>query len=75
MTAFSLLNEVRSSEGWRALRERARNPATLMLYDRQHRLIIDAIAARDPARAETAMRSHLQTLTNALRRAHEAGHG
>jgi GntR family transcriptional regulator, transcriptional repressor for pyruvate dehydrogenase complex len=69
LTAFALLNEVRSADGWRAPRERARNEATLKLYDRQHRAIIDAIAGRDAQRAELAMRTHLETLTEALRRA------
>ena len=68
LTAFAMLNEVRSSQAWRLLRERARNRATYALYDRQHHAIIDAIAAHNPTRADHAMSEHLHTLTDALRR-------
>jgi GntR family transcriptional repressor for pyruvate dehydrogenase complex len=68
LTAFALLNEVRSSQNWRVLRERARDLAAMRLYDRQHQAIIEAIGARDSLRAEAAMTAHLQSLTEALRR-------
>jgi DNA-binding GntR family transcriptional regulator len=37
----------------------------------EHALVVEAIAARDPDRAEQAMRAHLTHVTDALRAAHE----
>ena len=38
----------------------------LAVYRRQHRAYVGAIAARDPARAETTMRLHIETVKNNL---------
>ncbi|MDC1198810.1 FCD domain-containing protein [bacterium] len=69
MTAFSMLDEVRTGEHWRELRERARSPRTKTLYDNQHHAIIDAIEAGDAAGAEAAMRTHLIALAERLEHA------
>lgn len=68
LAAFSMLDEIRSNAAWRALRSRARSIATLRVSDREHAGIIDAIESGQPDRAETAMRNHLTTLAENLRR-------
>ncbi|MCL5778394.1 FadR family transcriptional regulator [Limibaculum sp. FT325] len=68
LAVFDLMEEVRRDDVWRMLRERARTRGTLALYARQHAAIIDAIARRDGAGAEGAMRSHLRTVAENLRR-------
>lgn len=68
LTAFSLLDEIRSKEGWRTLRSRARSAETLHVTDRQHHAIIDAIAAGAPEAAHALMRDHLLALAGNLER-------
>lgn len=68
LTAFSLLDEIRSKAGWRTLRSRARSPDTLQVTDRQHHAIIDAIEAGEPDGAEALMRGHLLALAANLER-------
>lgn len=68
LTAFSMLDEIRSNQNWRELRSFARNEQTLMVSDQEHRAIIDRIEAGDAAGAEAAMRGHLTTLADNLRR-------
>lgn len=68
LTAFSMLDEIRSNQNWRGLRSSARNEQTLIGSDQEHRAIIDRIEAGDAAGAEAAMRAHLTTLADNLRR-------
>jgi DNA-binding FadR family transcriptional regulator len=68
LTAFAMLDEIRSNESWRELRARARSGETLKANDAAHRTIIDAIAAGRAEAAEAAMRAHLTTLADNLRR-------
>jgi GntR family transcriptional regulator, transcriptional repressor for pyruvate dehydrogenase complex len=68
LTAFSMIDEIRGNDNWRGLRSRARSVETLKVSDREHRAIIDRIEARDNAGAHDAMRGHLLTLANNLRR-------
>lgn len=68
LTAFSLLDEVRQRDDWQAIRERARSTEALVLYDRQHRAIVEAIAARDGEAARRAMTAHLESLGENLAR-------
>lgn len=80
LTAFSMIDEIRSSQSWRDLRSRARNARTLAVTDREHQAIIDSIAAGDAAAADAAMRAHLTTLAGNIERlrtpsAGEARHG
>ncbi len=63
LTAFSLLDELRTRDDWLAIRQRARTPEALMVYDRQHRSIVDAIAQRRPDAAREAMVAHLTRLS------------
>lgn len=69
LTAFALVDEVRSSQRWQAERSRARSAELVATYDGHHRRIVDAIAARDEAGARDAMREHLLVLFENLRQA------
>ena len=66
MASFTLLDEVRMSDEWRIQRPRARTPETTVLYDLQHKAIIDAITFRDGPGAHAAMTVHLHTLQTNL---------
>lgn len=68
LTAFSLLDEIRATKGWRNQRSRARSAETLKVTDRQHHAILDAIEAGRPEAAEAAMRDHLLVLAGNLER-------
>lgn len=67
LTAFSILDEIRSNAGWRSFRSKARSVETLKVSDREHHTIIDAIEAGVPARAEAAMWAHLTTMSDNLK--------
>lgn len=68
LTAFSMIDEIRNSLAWRGLRDKARSLETLRVSDTEHRAIINAIEAGNGPQAEDAMRAHLQTLAENLRR-------
>ncbi|KGD94336.1 FadR/GntR family transcriptional regulator [Rhizobium sp. YS-1r] len=76
LSIFDLINRVRQDEAWQAIRERARasNRRQGAIHI-QHAGIIDAIEARDPARAGEAMREHLLGLQEVLIRATSVDHG
>jgi DNA-binding FadR family transcriptional regulator len=65
---FDSMDRARHDEAWRALRERARSRANLAQTMRQHRELVDAIAAHDPVRAGAAMRAHLMSLHEGILR-------
>ncbi len=67
-TAFSMIDEIRANAGWRGLRSKARSLETLKISDTEHHAIIDQIEAGHSDAAQTAMRSHLTTLANNLKR-------
>ena len=75
LTAFSLVDEVRIREDWQRMRQRARSAETIALYHRQHRTIIDAIAAGDPEAARGAMVAHLTRLAANLEKSLTGGAG
>lgn len=67
LSIFDMINRVRQDEAWQTIRERARSNAnTMSISNAQHAAIINAIAARDPARAGEAMRQHLLMLQERL---------
>ncbi len=72
-TAFSLINEVRSTPRWQEERQLARSAELTAEYDCQHHQIIDAINARDEDGARVAMRAHLIALKRNLKRARDRG--
>ncbi|MFV0475305.1 MAG: FadR/GntR family transcriptional regulator [Pikeienuella sp.] len=60
LTLFDIMNRVRQEKSWQIVRDLARRSVgAAASVDRQHREIIAAIDARDPARAGAAMRDHL----------------
>ncbi len=67
LTAFSMLDEIRSNAAWRGLRSKARSAETLKISDREHHAIIDAIESGVPSLAEAAMWAHLSTLSDNLK--------
>ncbi|WP_115671233.1 FadR/GntR family transcriptional regulator [Ciceribacter selenitireducens] len=67
LSIFDMINRVRQDEAWQTIRERARSNAnTMSISNAQHTAIINAIAARDPAKAGEAMRQHLLMLQERL---------
>lgn len=66
LALFELVDRVRQESAWVNIRQKARNPDMLTVYSEQHKTIIDAIAARDPAGAGEAMRLHLLALQESL---------
>ncbi|MEZ5686852.1 MAG: FCD domain-containing protein [Paracoccaceae bacterium] len=71
LTAFSLLDEIRASDVWRDLREKARDSGSSDLYFQQHMQLVDCIERGDVIGAEEAMRAHLNTLSERMRHAIE----
>lgn len=67
LTAFSLLDKIRSNPDWVAIRAKGRDMASLQVTHNEHLALIDAIAARHSQAARTAMRDHLETRFDALR--------
>ncbi len=59
-------NEVRSHPSWIKMRHLTHNTTIVVEYNKQHRLIYDAIAARDPELAATTMRGHLNLARQSL---------
>ncbi|MFZ7091325.1 FadR/GntR family transcriptional regulator [Primorskyibacter sp. 2E233] len=66
LTAFSLLDKIRSNRDWVTIRAKGRDGASLQVTHSEHLAIIEAIAARHAEAARTAMRDHLETRFNAL---------
>ncbi|MDO1583868.1 FadR/GntR family transcriptional regulator [Rhizobium oryzicola] len=74
LAIFDMINHVRQDEAWQNIRERARSSGTVGIAYAQHDGIIEAIAARDPAKAGEAMRQHLLMLQERLVRATSMDH-
>ena len=66
MVAYAMLDEIRASDDWMALRIRARSDASLRATDEQHMRVVDAIEAGDAAAARSAMRTHLDARLRAM---------
>lgn len=66
LTAFSLLDKIRSNPDWVAVRSKGRDGASLQVTHNEHLAIIEAIAVGHPQAARTAMRDHLETRFIAL---------
>lgn len=67
LTAFALLDKIRTNPEWIRLRARARSAPSLEVSHCEHVTIIEAIAAGDPELARIAMRDHLTTRFEAMR--------
>ena len=66
LAIFDAVNAMRSQAAWSRLRLVALSPRRLNVYRRQHRDYVGAIAARDPSRAEDAMRRHIEAVKSNL---------
>ena len=59
LALFDAIDAVRGHTRWGRLQEEAMTRRRHQAYCRQHRAFVEAIAARDPGRAETAMWEHI----------------
>ena len=62
------INSVRNQPEWSSMRQVTLNPATMALYNRQHRQILNAIRAREPEGAAVLMKEHLESARLSLTR-------
>lgn len=68
LTAFSMIDEIRGNQNWRGVRQKARSMRSLQDRNAEHVEIINRIEAGDGPGAEAAMRKHLTTLADNLKR-------
>lgn len=68
LTAFSMIDEIRGNQNWRGIRQKARSMRSLQDRHVEHVEIINRIEAGDGPGAESAMRRHLTTLADNLKR-------
>ena len=63
------INSVRNQEQWSMMRNLTLNEATIEQYNRDHRLILQSVRSREPERAATVMKEHLERARLSLTRA------
>ena len=63
---YLLVDQARSGSLWGELKKRSASPETVESYMEDHRSILEAIVNRDPDRAERAMLTHVENVTNRL---------
>ena len=63
------VKSVRGQNEWQRMRQLTLNSAIIAKYNAQHRQILNAIRAREPERAATLMKDHLETARLSLTRA------
>lgn len=66
MTAYSMLDKIRSNPDWVAIRARARDGASLRVTNSEHLAIVDAIDLGHADAARLAMHDHLSTRFEAM---------
>jgi DNA-binding FadR family transcriptional regulator len=59
VTMYGIIEAARHGHGWGDLKRRSSSQQRRSEYQRDHRAIVDALRARDSARAVEAMRLHL----------------
>ncbi|WP_299860419.1 GntR family transcriptional regulator [uncultured Roseobacter sp.] len=67
LTAYSMLDKIRSNPSWVRIRAKARTETSLQVTHSEHTAIVDAIAAGHEDAARIAMCDHLETRFAALR--------
>lgn len=67
LTAFALLDRIRSNPDWVAVRAKARSRTSITVPISEHEVLIDAIATRNPVAARQAMHDHLSARFAALK--------
>ncbi|MGK7651524.1 FadR/GntR family transcriptional regulator [Roseovarius sp. B08] len=65
------IGSVRGQDDWTRMRRLTLDEPTITTYNTQHRQILDALRAREPERAATIMKEHLETARLSLTRASE----
>lgn len=65
---ISKINTVRSLDEWTRMRHLTLDEAIIAQYNAQHREILNAIRSREPERAATKMKEHLETARLSLTR-------
>ena len=63
------IKSVRTQDEWSRMRQLTLEPAIISNYNAQHRQIVNAIRSREPERAATLMKEHLETARLSLTRA------
>lgn len=66
LSMFDVMSTARELPVWGSLKRRTSTPQRRRTYHQQHSLIVTALADRDPAEAETAMRAHLRDVSDNL---------
>lgn len=66
---IDLITSVRSQDEWTRMRRLTLGEKIIAQYNAQHRQILDAIGAREPERAASLMKQHLETARLSLTRA------
>jgi DNA-binding FadR family transcriptional regulator len=56
---YQHINEIRSHDQWKSMRDKVLTPARIAEYNRQHRTLLGAIASRDVEGAAAMVTSHL----------------
>lgn len=68
---ISQIKAVRTQDEWGRMRQLTLNPSQISVYNAQHRQIVNAIRSREPERAATLMKEHLEAARLSLTRAAE----
>ena len=66
---MSQIEDVRNQEEWLRLRHLTLSTDTMLIYNKQHRQIFNAIRTREPERAASLMKEHLESARLSLTRA------
>ena len=66
---MSQIDDVRNQEEWLRMRHLTLNADTMLIYNKQHQQILNAIRTREPERAASLMKEHLETARLSLTRA------
>ena len=66
---ISQINSVRKLDEWGRMRQLTLSGEIIQNYNRQHRMIVDAIRAREPEQAASLMKEHLEIARLSLTRA------
>ncbi|GAB4281874.1 MAG: transcriptional regulator ExuR [Roseovarius sp.] len=69
MWIMDQITSIRDQEEWMLMRELTLNDDIIRTYNVQHRQILNAIRSREPERAATLMKQHLETARLSLTRA------
>ncbi|MDD9978141.1 MAG: FCD domain-containing protein, partial [Boseongicola sp.] len=71
MWLIGQMNSVRSLDEWTRMRQLTLDNQIINQYNHQHREILNAIRSREPERAASKMKEHLETARLSLTRAAE----